>query len=462
MGGSLCWIWGEPMSAPGYSPAEDASDVARVGLPVNLDAERFLLAAGMRNADDLDRIIGATQAEDFSNEPFRKISRTQRELHDRGDAVDMLTVASHLRDAGQLESVGGMTAIISLDDGLGSVLDLEPHIRAVKDKSILRRAIFAAEKLKADCLSSGDSAAVLESAQRIITDLSAEREDRIRPRTVKKIVIDSGGPNRFWTPEKSNAIATPWPRLNAILGGGVRPQQMVVIAARPGVGKSAMAGQIAEHVAARGTGVALYSLEMSASEILKRMACSSKNLDSSKIRRQIFSESDRVVLAEAMAHLGNLPLWIDDATACTPAALSASLRRLRANHSVGLVVIDYLQLMDSTGRHSNRTEAVSAISRAMKRMARELDVAVIALSQLNRGSENEKRRPVLSDLRESGAIEQDADVVGLIHREQSEPNEANLERTACELAIAKQRSGPTGTIRLSFSKQYTRFDEAVG
>jgi len=162
-----------------------------------------------------------------------------------------------------------------------------------------------------------------------------------------------------------------------------------------------------------------------------------------------------------MEHLRSLPLWVDHQTAYTPSALHVSLRKLRANHSVGLVIIDYLQLMDSTGRHSNRTEAVSAISRALKRIARELGVSVIALSQLNRASENERRRPVLSDLRDSGSIEQDADTVCLIYQEPTAREDPLTERVLCELNVAKQRSGPTGMIRLGFSRRHTRFDEAT-
>lgn len=259
---------------PGRTEYSGSPGVARLGLPTNIDGERFLLAAGMRNEDNLARIVSVINPEDYSNEINRMVCRAQYALHEQGITVDLLTVTNYLQNAGQLESVGGMSYIASLEDGLTGILDLDPEILSVKHKSILRRTIFAIRKLEDECSENSDSAVVLENAQRVITALSAEQADRCRPRTVEEIVIDAGGANEFWTPRNFDAIATPWARLNSILGGGVRSGELVVIAGRPGVGKSSMGCNIAEHAVSHGVGTVVYSLEMSASEILKRIACS--------------------------------------------------------------------------------------------------------------------------------------------------------------------------------------------
>lgn len=429
-------------------------------LPQNLDAEKFVLASAMNGPDVISAIMATLNPDDFSLEKHRKIFRAQSELYQHGSTVDMLTVANYFSAKSALDAIDGISYLASLDiENLTHILDLAPQLQIVKEKSILRRTIFAAEELKQACFLQQESGEVIDRAQRLLTGLSSEKAERGKLRSPGEI-IGEYGLNEFLSPRSGNSTNSPWPSWNRIIGG-FQANQLIIIAARPGLGKTALALDQAIHTASQGTGVAVFSLEMSASELLRRAACSLARVNSLALRHGKITPDERKRLSVAVQRLSELPIYIDDNSGCTVPSLHASLRKLRSRESIGLVVIDYLQLLDAVGRPSNRTEAVSAISRGLKKMAREFSIPILALAQLNRASETERRRPVLSDLRESGSIEQDADSVSFLYNPESQQATAHQSLIQTELIIAKQRNGPTGTVELCFDRTFTTFCDAL-
>jgi replicative DNA helicase len=426
-------------------------------LPQNLDAEKFILASSMNGPDVLSAVMATINPDDFSLYKHREIYGAQCELYQQGSTVDLLTVSNYFAAKNKLDVIDGISYLASLDDGnLTQILDLAPQLQIVKEKSILRRTIFAAEELKQACFLQQESGEVIDRAQRLLTSLSCEKAERGKLRSPGEI-IGEYGLNEFLSPRSDNSINSPWPSWNRIVGG-FQANQLVVVAARPGLGKTALALTQAVYTASQGIGVALYSLEMSDTEILRRAVCSLARVNSLALRHGKVTSEERRRLSVAAEQLSGIPLFVDDNSGCTVPSLHASLRKLRSSENIGLVVIDYLQLMDVVGRPSNRTEAISAISRGLKKMAREFAIPILALAQLNRASETERRRPVLSDLRESGSIEQDADSVSFLYNPEPKAHEPVIQT---ELIVAKQRNGPTGTVDLCFDRVYTTFREVA-
>jgi len=382
-------------------------------------------------------------------------------LEEAGSAIDRVTVANELRRREQLESVDGITYLVSLDEGMPEVPNLDAYVSIVHDKSILRRTILGMQSIIDECLLAADPThEILERAERALAAVGSELP-AVSFRTLKEVLDRAGGLSAIVNPAKGNCVATPWSLLNRLLGaGGLMAGQMIVIGARPSMGKTAMACQIADLAAAEGVGVAFFTLEMPDQAILLRIAAARAEVDSLKVTQRRASDAERHALARAFADLTDVQsrLWIDDTTGCTVPAMRRALRKLTARNNIGLVVIDYLQLVETCGRSGrNRYEQISEISRGIKRLAREFNIPVVVLAQLNRESEKEARKPRLSDLRDSGSIEQDADIILMPSLQSGQDPQADT--WAIDLIIAKQRNGPRCTVPLVFLKRFAKFVE---
>ncbi len=442
-----------------------APDIAlERGLPQNLDAERFVLGAILMDDALYIQVAGALEAGDFTLEKHRRIFLRMGELFERGERIDRVTVANELMKQNQLESVDGVSYLVSLDEGLPVLSNLESYVRIVKDKSVLRRIIFTSQSLIDRCLLAEDEPdQILASAEESLLKLGDTRtaDSLVNP---KRILEEfDGGINAFLDPSKRiKGLSTGFLRLDEMTGG-LHEGDLVILAARPSMGKTALALNIAQHVALRPgeqQPVAVFSLEMSRESLLTRMICAAARVDQQKFRASYLNQDERRRLAKAASDLVQSPLFIDDTSGAHLMDIHAKLRRLKSEHGLGLVVIDYLQLMSGRGRYENRNQEISTISRGLKLLAKDLKVPMLVLSQLNRAPEIRQgdHRPQLSDLRESGSIEQDADLVAFIFREEVyKPQDESL-RGLAELLIAKQRNGPIGKVNLVFLKEFTKFE----
>ena len=442
-----------------------APDIAlEKGLPQNLDAERFVLGAILMDAALYIQVAGSLEATDFSLEKHRRIFLRMGEVYDRGERIDRVTVANELMKQNQLESVDGVSYLVSLDEGLPVLSNLESYVRIVKDKSVLRRIIFTSQALIDRCLRAEDEPdQILAGAEESLLKLGDTRaaDSLINP---KRIIEEyEGGLNVFLDPSKRiKGLSTGFLKLDEMTGG-LHEGELVILAARPSMGKTALALNVAQHVATRPgeeKTVAVFSLEMSRESLLTRMICAAARVDQQKFRASYLSQDERRRLAKAASDLVQSPLFIDDTSGAHLMDIHAKLRRLKSEHGLGLVVIDYLQLMSGRGRYENRNQEISTISRGLKLLAKDLKVPMLVLSQLNRAPEIRQgdHRPQLSDLRESGSIEQDADLVAFIFREEVyKPQDESL-RGLAELLIAKQRNGPIGKVNLVFLKEFTKFE----
>lgn len=438
-------------------------DVMYTGLPQDIEAEKAALGLVLFEPENFSRLAAILSADDFAVERHRVIFATLEALYKAGAVIDTVSLVGRLRDAQKLESIGGLAYLSDLYDPLsGAVADFDQVCRRVKDKAVLRKTILECERLKNECLMNGDSREVLEQAERSIRDLSSENQRDRRLKTAGEIVSSYGGMDAFLA--NTIPVATlPFSKLNFILGGGFREEELILLAARPGVGKSAMADQIAEHNGSQGVGVAKFSLEMSDKESLVRMACSRAGVDSNALRhsnngRDFLTKEQRIKLNRAMGELAEMPIYYDDTASATVAAIHAAVRRLMAREPMGLVIIDYVQLMDAPGRHSNGNERVSAISRGLKLSAKELKLPFLVLSQVTRESVKAGEKIKLHHLRESGALEQDANTVIALNPNEDDWNQP-VRRVLGE--VLKQRNGPIGPIDLFFKPAITRFAEAT-
>jgi replicative DNA helicase len=438
------------------------------GLPCNLDAERFVLGAILLDDTYYIQAASVLEADDFALEKHRRIFGRIADIGARGERIDRVTVANELMKHNQLESVDGLSYLVSLDDGLPQVFRLESYLQIVKDKSTLRRIIYTSQKLIDRCLIGQEEPdQILAGAEETLLKLGEARttDAMLTPRDI--IENYQGGLNAFLDPSRRvKGIATGFLKFDEYTGG-LRGSELFILAARPSMGKTALALNIAQHVATNAEDprtVALFSLEMSAESLLTRMMCAQARVDQQKFRAGYLNKSERDMLQDAAMQLAEAPLFIDDSPGCSLMDIHAKLRRLKAEHGLGLVVIDYLQLMSGKGRSENRNQEVSAISRGLKLLAMELNVPFMVLSQLSRAPETRPgdHKPMMSDLRESGSIEQDADIIAFIFREEVyKPDQENL-RGLADLILAKQRNGPTGNVKLIFLNQYTRFENRLG
>ncbi len=440
-----------------------AHNTVEKGLPTNVDAEKFVLGSIMLDDSLFVQAAGTLEAEDFSLEKHRRIFKRMGDLHERNDKIDRITVANELMKFNELEACDGLSYLVSLDDGLPQLPNVDSYIRIVKDKSVLRRIILASQHMINRCLLDAEEPnQILAGAEETLLKLG---EAQVKSGLVnpEQILRDyEGGINAFLDPSKRiKGISTGFTKLDEFTGG-LHGGDLFIVAARPSMGKSALALNIAQHVALKlKQTVAVFSLEMSKESLLTRMLCSAARVDSQRFRAGYLTQEERRKLNHALHELVEAPLYIDDSAGINMMEMHAKLRRLQSEREhIGLVIVDYLQLMSGHGRFENRNQEVSALSRGMKLLAKELNVPMMVLSQLSRAVETRQgdHRPQLSDLRESGSIEQDADVVGFIFREEVYNRDREDLRGLAELIIAKQRNGPVGTVNLVFLHSQTKFE----
>jgi replicative DNA helicase len=434
------------------------------GLPANLDAERFVLGSILLNDAVYLQVAGVIEPEDFSLEKHRRIYGRMKDLYGRGERIDRVTVAEELMKQGQLESVDGLAYLVSLDDGLPEIANLDSYIRIVKDKATLRKLIFSAQKVIDRCLIGDEEPdQILASAEEALLKLG-EARSRDQLSSPSGIVEKfPGGVNAFLDPsQRVRGLSTGFAKFDEMTGG-MHGGELIILAARPSMGKTALALNIAQHVASHPRmkkPVAVFSLEMSSSSLLTRLLCAAARVDQHKFRAGFLNQEERRKLQVALADLTESPLYLDDTPGVNLMDVHSKLRRMKNEHGLSLVVIDYLQLMSSHGRSENRNQEVSAMSRGLKLMAKDLDVPFLVLSQLSRASENRPgdHKPQLSDLRDSGSIEQDADLVAFIYREEIYKRDREDLKGLADLIVAKQRNGPIGVVPLRFLGQFTRFE----
>src|SRR5665213_479757 len=434
------------------------------GLPANQDAERFVLGSILLNQDTYFQVAGAVEPEDFSLESHRRIFARMKDLYDRGERIDRVTMANELMKQGQIESVGGFSYLVSLDEGLPALSNLDSYIRIVKDKATLRKLIFSAQKVIDRCLIGAEEPdEILAGAEESLLKLGEARSGEKLESPATVIGKFPGGVNAFLDPsQRVSGLSTGFAKFDEMTGG-LHGGELLILAARPSMGKTALALNIAQHVATHPQmrkPVAVFSLEMSSASLLTRLLCSAARVDQHKFRAGYLNADERRKLQVALADLTESPLFLDDTAGVNLMDIHSKLRRMQAEHGLSLVVIDYLQLMSSRGRSENRNQEVSAISRGLKLMAKDLDVPFLVLSQLSRAAEARigDHKPQLSDLRDSGSIEQDADLVAFIFREEVYKRDREDLRGLADLIIAKQRNGPIGNVPLRFLGQFTRFE----
>jgi replicative DNA helicase len=429
------------------------------GLPSNVEAERSILGAILLDNTVCNQAIELLRREDFFLDSHRRIFDKMVSLSERLMPIDLITLSDELRRAGEFEQIGGATYIASLIDGVPRTDTIEPYAKLVKQKSMLRKLISASQQIVSLAFEEEDDAdVIIDKAEHLIFQIA---EDRIRQgfqyigdvahRRLEQIEQMAG------RPEMITGVPTGFTDFDRMTSG-LQRQELVVIAARPSMGKTALALNMAQYAAKNGNVVGIFSLEMSAEQLVSRLLCSEARVDAHRLRTGYLNREEWARLADALRRLCETKVYIDDSAAVSVMEMRAKCRRLKAEHGLDLLIIDYLQLMAGRGRIESRQQEVSQISRDLKGLAKELDIPVVALSQLSRAPEQRsEHKPQLSDLRESGAIEQDSDLVCFIYREEVyNPTDEN--QGTAELIIGKQRNGPTGVVPLAFLKEFTRFE----
>ena len=437
------------------------------GLPASIDAERSILGAILLDNHSYNEAAEKLHADDFALDSHRRIYSRMAELIDASRAVDIVTLSEELAKRKEVEAVGGVAYLASLTEGLPRRISIEEYVRIVKDKSLLRQLINICSTAITRAADQGEEAfEILNAAESGLLEVT-ERGITRGFASIPEIVRDSFGTidNLYKEGREVTGLATHFTDFDKMTSG-LQASELIIIAARPSMGKTAWAINIAQNAAVHGGKVvAVFSLEMSKESLLRRMLASEAMVGSRKLQTGFIPREDKGKLIAALDRLMSSKMFVDDTPGITLAEMRAKARRLRQQEgALDLIVIDYLQLMTgpkSGGKGSeNRTQEVSAISRGLKALAKELGVPVIALSQLSRGSEQRTgdKKPLLSDLRESGSIEQDADVVAFIHREEYYDRENEDIKGQAEIIIAKQRNGPTGTVKLAYLADFTRFE----
>jgi len=429
------------------------------GLPSNVEAERSILGAILLDNAVCNQAIELVRREDFFLDSHRRIFDKMVSLTERLMPIDLITLSDELRRAGEFEQIGGATYIASLIDGVPRTDTIEPYAKLVKQKSMLRKLISASQQIVSLAFEEEDEAdVIIDQAEHLIFQIA---EDRVRQgfqyigdlahRRLEQIEQMAG------RPEMITGVPTGFTDFDRMTSG-LQRQELVVIAARPSMGKTALALNMAQYAAKNANVVGIFSLEMSAEQLVSRLLCSEARVDAHRLRTGYLNREEWARLADALRRLCETKVYIDDSAAVSVMEMRAKCRRLKAEHGLDLLIIDYLQLMAGRGRIESRQQEVSQISRDLKGLAKELDIPVVALSQLSRAPEQRsEHKPQLSDLRESGAIEQDSDLVCFIYREEVyNPTDEN--QGTAELIIGKQRNGPTGIVQLAFLKEFTRFE----
>ena len=430
--------------------------------PQNIEAEQAVLGTILLQDKALLKVVEIIGPEDFYRDSHKTIFRAMLTLFEKREPHDLITVTGLLSDQNKLEAVGGAAYLAALTDVIPFTGTLVHHARIIRQKSILRKLIQTTSEVAARCYQAQDDIeTLLDDAEKTIFEIAQSRKGQgfepmstIVPKAFDRVT------RLFDRQEHITGVATGYEELDRMTAG-LQPADLIILAGRPSMGKTALAMNMVQHASLIDkVPVAVFSLEMSMEQLALRMLCSVGRIDSQRIRTGRLRENDWPRLTRATGMLSESPIYIDDTAAITVLEMRAKARRLKSEHAIGLVVVDYLQLMQGRANVENRAQEISEISRALKAMAKELDVPVLALSQLNRSLESRTdKRPQLSDLRESGAIEQDADVIMFIYRDEIyNKSEDNPNRGIAEIIVGKQRNGPTGVVKLTFLAEYTLFE----
>jgi replicative DNA helicase len=430
-------------------------------LPHNLEAERSVLGAILIHNEAFNYAAQIVEPNDFFRDAHRRIFEKMVALGERGEAIDLVTIKEALSQTGDLDEAGGPAYIVALVDGVPRSTNVEYYARIVKEKSTLRALIHASQSIAARAWEAEEEPnVILDEAEQTIFAIA---ENRAREGFVSmRHIVDESLPKieqLFEHKKLITGVETGFEDLDAMTRG-LQPADLVIVAARPSMGKTSLVLNMAENAALRhGHTVGFFSLEMSKESLFIRLLTSVARIDAHRLQTGHIGQRDYDSLSQAISRLSEAPIFIDDSPGMGVLEMRAKARRLAAEHGLSLLIVDYLQLMTGRGRFDNRTLELAAISRGLKSLAKELNVPVVALSQLSRAPEaRSDHRPLLSDLRESGALEQDADVVLMIFRPEMYPDCKEEDRGVAELIVAKQRNGPTGTMRLAFLREHTRFE----
>jgi len=428
--------------------------------PQNLEAEQAVLGAVLIEADSLTTVTELLQPEDFYRKTHQMIFDSILRVAESGEPVDLITVTADLQDMGHLDEVGGVAYLANLANAVPTAANVDHYAVIVREKSIMRRLIYTATKIASTGYEGGlDVQEMIDEAEKGIMSISQAGSANKGFTPIKDVLLNTFERIEFLFNNKGQVtgISSGYPDLDKMTSGFQR-SDLIILAARPAVGKTAFALNVAQNIAVRSREtVAIFSLEMGKEQLVQRMLCAEANIDAGKMRTGMLEEDDWPKLTMAVGTLSEAPIFIDDTPGITVTDIRAKCRRLKAEHGLGLVMIDYLQLIQGRGKGDNRQQEVSEISRTLKLIARELHVPVIALSQLSRSVEQRQdKRPMMSDLRESGSIEQDADIVSFLYRDDYY-NPESERKNIIEVIIAKQRSGPTGTVELVFLKNFNKF-----
>jgi replicative DNA helicase len=435
-------------------------DIGKVR-PQNLDAERAVLGAILVDNDAIYSVMEAIDAESFYQPGHRVIYGNMLDLNERGEPIDILTLTNRLRTAGILEQAGGAEYIATLSNEVPTSAGVAHYARIVKEKSVLRDLIDTTTEIVQDCYDApSDVDELIDDAEKKIFRIS---EKRIKSGffSMKDIVKSSFKTieSLYEKKETVTGVPTGYHDLDEMTSG-FQSSDLIIIAGRPSMGKTAFALNIAQNIAIKEKqSVAIFSLEMAKEQLVMRMLCSEARIDAHRLRSGFLGQTDWPKLTMAAGHLSEAPIYIDDTPALGTMEMRAKARRLKADKGLSLIIVDYIQLMSGRGRTDSREQEISEISRSLKALAKELNVPVIGLSQLNRGVESRQdKRPMLADLRESGAIEQDADVIIFIYRDEVY-NKETQDKGVAEIIIGKQRNGPVGIKKLTWLDKYTRFED---
>jgi replicative DNA helicase len=440
-------------------PAEAAASLSRVP-PHSLEAEAGVLGAILLNNDVLPHVVEVLDREDFYRTGHRLLYELMLELSERGSPIDLVTATEGLRQKNLLEKVGGAAYVAGLTSHVPSVDNAVHYARIVRERAVQRKLIWVSTEIASEGYGSDeDVEEYLDRAEKAIFEVTARK---VRPSfvRVKDILRDTFAKIEELYEHKDlvTGVPTGYHDLDQLTAGFQR-SDLIIVAGRPGMGKTSFVLNIAQYAAIEsGTPVAFFSLEMSKEQLVMRLLCSEARIDSHRLRRGMLRDSDWPKLTRAAGTLAEAPIFIDDTPGISTLEVRAKARRLKSEADVGLVVVDYLQLMRARGSYDIREQEISEISRSLKGLAKELSVPVVALSQLNRGVESRSdKRPLISDLRESGAIEQDADVIMFIYRDEVY-NKESSDKGIAEIIVGKQRNGPTDTVKLAFLSEFTTFE----
>lgn len=427
--------------------------------PYSLEAEQAVLGALLLDPESFATVAEILKSDDFYGEGHREIYRALKRLAESGRPIDMVTVTEELQQQGLLEKAGGASYIASLAGAVPTAVNVSYYAQIVAEKGLLRALINGCTQLAERGYEDGvESERLLDEAERMIMELSTRRQSRSY-RSLRDLLIETLEKieQLYQNKGEVTGLSTGFKDLDR-LTSGLQPSDLILLAARPSMGKTSLGLNIAQNVALKsGVPVGIFSLEMSADQVVQRILCSEALVDQQRLRTGYLREDDWSRLLGAATRLSEAPVFIDDTPAISLLELRSKARRLKLEHNIGLLVIDYLQLMHAGKRVENRVQEISEISRFLKSLARELDIPVLALSQLSRAVEQRSERvPMLSDLREGGSLEQDSDVVLFIYRDDYY-NPDSEKKGIADVIVAKQRNGPVGTVELAFLKEFTKF-----